>query len=166
MSSSTAGVDNAVTERPSRNRGQRAQVIAVVLIVLGCIGLLARNFHSSGNGAGSHKVPQNAAMEDKLGIRISQVAVVGDGGLLTLTYTVLDPEKASKFQSDVAHPPVIKSERRKGSTSKVSLMKQGHALRAGANYYLIYDNPADLVRHNEKIEIDYGQLTLKHVPVW
>jgi hypothetical protein len=166
MSSSTTSLDNPVTGHRARSRGQRAQVVAVVLIVLGCIGLVARNLNSTGSGAGSHKMPQNAAMEDKLGIRISQVAVVGDGGLLTLSYTVLDPEKASKFQSDVAHPPVIKSERRKGSTSKVSLMKQGHTLRAGANYYLIYDNPADLVRHNEKIEIDYGQLTLKHVPVW
>jgi hypothetical protein len=128
---------------------------------------VARNLNSTtGTGAASHKMPQNAAMEDQLGIRFNQVAVVGDGGLLTVTYVVLDSEKASKFQSDVAHPPILKSERRKGTASRVSLMKQGHTLRAGQKYYLVYENPADLIRHNEKIEIDYGQLSLKHVPVW
>lgn len=167
MTSSATGLDTAATDRRPRSRGQRAQVIAVVLIVLGCVGLVARNLNSTtGTGAASHKMPQNAAMEDQLGIRFNQVAVVGDGGLLTVTYVVLDSEKASKFQSDVAHPPILKSERRKGTASRVSLMKQGHTLRAGQKYYLVYENPADLIRHNEKIEIDYGQLSLKHVPVW
>lgn len=167
MTSSATGLDAGTTERRSRTRGQRAQVIAIVLIVIGCIGLVARNLNSTtGTSAGSHKMPQNAAMEEQLGIRFSQVAVVGDGGLLTLTYVVLDSEKATKFQSDVAHPPILKSERRKGTASRVSLMKQGHTLRAGQQYYLVYEDPADLIRHNEKIEIDYGQLSLKHVPVW
>ena len=40
-------------------------------------------------------------MEDALGIRISRVAVVGDGGLITMSYVVLDAEKAAKFQLDV-----------------------------------------------------------------
>ena len=167
MASSATGTDTALTDHHRRSRGQRAQVIAIVLIVVGCIGLVARNLSfTGGSKAGSHKMPQNAAMEDQLGIRFSQVAVVGDGGLVTVTYVVLDSEKASKFQSDVAHPPILKSERRKGLASRVSLMKQGHTLRAGQKYYLVYENPKDLVRHNEKIEIDYGQLSLKHVPVW
>lgn len=167
MTSSATGLDTTTTDRRARSRGQRAQVIAVVLIVVGCIALVARNLSSTqGSGAGAHKMPQNAAMEEQLGIRFSQVAVVGDGGLLTVTYVVLDSEKAQKFQSDVTHPPVLRSERRKGSASRVSLMKQGHTLRAGQKYYLVYQDPADLIRHNEKIEIDYGQLSLKHVPVW
>ncbi|BEP15024.1 hypothetical protein acdb102_33350 [Acidothermaceae bacterium B102] len=139
----------------------------MVLAVVTCIGLLARNLTSTDStGARPHTMPQNAAMEAQLGIRFSQVAVVGDGGLLTLTYVVLDSEKASAFQNDVAHPPILHSELRQGSASRVSLMKQGHSLRAGQKYYLVYEDPADLIRHNEKIEIDYGSLSLKHVPVW
>jgi hypothetical protein len=167
MSSSTIPLDvPAGAEHARRPHGRRGQVIGVVL-VLSLLALLGYNLTSTGaSSVGSHKMPQNAAMEDQLGIRFSQVAVVGDGGLVTLTYVVLDSEKASKFQNDVAHPPILKSEVRKGSASRVSLMKQGHTLRAGQKYYLVYQNPADLVRHNEKIEIDYGKLTLKHVPVW
>ena len=165
--SSTADLDTPVAQPHPRTRGQRAQVVTVLLIVLGCIGLVAHNLTSTGSkGAGPHTMPQNAAMEEQLGIRFGSLAVVGDGGLLTLTYVVLDSDKASKFQNDVAHPPVIRSEERKGKASRVSLMKQGHTLRAGQKYYLVYQNPADLVRHNEKVEIDYGQLSLKHVPVW
>jgi hypothetical protein len=168
MSSSTTTPELASdTERPSRSRGQRYQVIGMVSVVLLSILLVGHNLTSSPSSpTASHKMPQNAAMENQLGIRVSRVAVVGDGGLITLTYVVLDGDKATRFQSDTAHPPIIKSERRKGSASRVSLMKQGHSLRAGQEYYLVYQNPADLVRHNETIEIDYGQLSLKHVPVW
>ncbi|MDX6212079.1 MAG: hypothetical protein QOF82_1166 [Frankiales bacterium] len=168
MSSSTATPElTSGSERPARSRSQRYQVIGIVAVVLLSIVLIGHNLTTSPQSpVASHKMPQNAAMEDQLGIRFSQVAVVGDGGLVTLTYVVLDSEKASKFQNDVTHPPILKSEVRKGSASRVSLMKQGHTLRAGQKYYLVYQNPADLVRHNEKIEIDYGQLTLKHVPVW
>jgi hypothetical protein len=167
MSTSTAATDSPVTDPRSRGRGRQAQVVAIVLIVIGCLGLVVRNLNSNGaTGTGSHTMPQNAAMEEQLGIRFSSLAVVGDGGLLTLTYVVLDSEKASKFQNDTAHPPVITSEQRKGSASRVSLMKQGHTLRAGQKYYLVYQNPADLVRHDEKVAITYGRLSLKHVPVW
>jgi hypothetical protein len=167
MSSSTS-TETTVSEPTagtSRARwGTQLVVLAVIVLVAG--GLLVRNVTGGSRGAGSHKMPQSAAMEDKLGIRFSRVAVVGDGGLITVTYVVLDSEKASRFQTDVTHPPVLSSEQRKGSTSRVSLMRQGHTLRAGQQYYLVYQNPADLVRHNEKVEITYGSLVLKHVPVW
>ncbi|MDX6228053.1 MAG: hypothetical protein QOI76_1443 [Frankiales bacterium] len=167
MSSDTIPLDvPAGAKHPRRAAGRRGQVLGLALVIA-LLALLGYNLTSiGGSSAGPHKMPQNAAMEDKLGIRFSQVAVVGDGGLVTVTYVVLDSEKASKFQNDVAHPPILKSEARKGSAGRVSLMKQGHTLRAGQKYYLVYQNPADLVRHNEKIEIDYGQLSLKHVPVW
>ena len=65
-------------------------------------------------GPGQPPVPQSAAMEDALGVRFSRVAVVGDGGLLTVSYVVLDAEKATRFQSDTTHPPVLRSEARDG----------------------------------------------------
>jgi hypothetical protein len=168
MSSSVTSLDVATdAARPRRTAGQRYRVIGMVAVVLLSIVLVGHNLTTAPKSpAASHKMPQNSAMEAQLGIRVSQVAVVGDGGLITLTYVVLDSDKATRFQSDTAHPPILKSERRKGSASRVSLMKQGHTLRAGQQYYLVYENPADLVRHNETVEIDYGQLSLKHVPVW
>jgi hypothetical protein len=93
------------------------------------------------------------------------VAVVGDGGLITVTYVVLDSEKATRFQSDVSNPPVLSSESRTGGTKRVSLMKQGHSLRNGQTYYLVYQNTQGAIHHNEKVTISYDKLRLAHVPV-
>jgi hypothetical protein len=109
--------------------------------------------------------PQNAAMEDQFGVRFSRVAVVGDGGLITLTYVVLDSEKASRFQSDTAHPPVLYSESRHGSTRRISVMKQGHTLRAGQTYYLVYQNTDGALKRGERVTIVDGGARLKHAPV-
>jgi hypothetical protein len=139
--------------------------VAVVAVVAVLAGLLVRNVAFAKGTAKGYHVPQNSAMEDQLGVRFSRVAVVGDGGLLTVTYVVLDSEKASRFQSDVTNPPVLSSESRTGGTKRVSLMKQGHTLRNGQTYYLVYENTRGAIRHGERVTITYEQLKLEHVPV-
>ena len=68
--------------------------------------------------------------------------MVGGGGLVELTYTVLDPEKATTFQSDTTHPPTLY---RTGDSDNpvhiAALMKQGHNLRPGQTYFILYENP-------------------------
>jgi hypothetical protein len=145
-----------------------ARWVALVLVVAAvlCAGVVtAFALVDVGSAHHSTTVPQSAAMEDQLGIRFSRVAVVGDGGLITVSYVVLDSEKASRFQSDVAHPPVLTSESRPQSTKRVSLMKQGHVMRAGTTYYLVYENTKGALRPGEFVTIGYGPLRLRHVPV-
>lgn len=141
-----------------------AQAVAVVMIAA-LIGLGARGVEAWRPAHHQKAFPQSASMEDRYGIRFSRIAVVGDGGLVTVSYVVLDPEKATRFQSDVAHPPTLKSEARKGATSRMSLMKQGHSLRAGQTYYLVYENTKGALKHNELATIVEGGLQLRHVPV-
>ena len=75
-------------------------------------------------------MPDSARLESVLGVRFTQAALVGDGGLIELRYTVLDTEKATEFQSDTQHPPVIYSERnRSAPVYRTALMRQGHNLR-------------------------------------
>ena len=109
-------------------------------------------------------MPTNAAMEQTLGIRFTRVAVVGDGGLVEAAYVVLDPEKASRFQADTAHPPTLQSEARNASTKRVSLMRQGHQMRAGQTYYFVYRN-GGVVEAGETASLVYGNLSLTHIPV-
>ncbi|HEY2041746.1 MAG TPA: hypothetical protein VGH11_03645 [Jatrophihabitans sp.] len=141
-----------------------AKAAAVVVIAV-LIGLGARSIATAQPDHHPKAFPQSASMEDRYGIRFSRIAVVGDGGLITVSYVVLDPEKATRFQSDVAHPPTLKSESRKGTTSRVSLMKQGHSLRAGQTYYLVYENTKGALKHSELATIVDGDLQLRHVPV-
>ena len=167
MSSSSSTLETPAPA-PHRTRAfwVRLAVFAVVIAVLATVGVTLRH-------AGSHPksddpsrpVPTSAAMEQQLGVRFSRVAVVADGGLVTLFYVVLDSEKASVFQSDVTHPPVLISESRHASTRHVALMKQGHTLREGQTYYLVYDNSGGTLRPGEQVTISYGGLRLPHVPV-
>ncbi|MET3805065.1 hypothetical protein ABIB25_002065 [Nakamurella sp. UYEF19] len=135
--------------------------LALVVILIGFAGY--RTFFVPTDRATGF--PQSAAMEDQLGVRFSRVAVVGDGGLVTVTYVVLDSEKAGRFQSDVAHPPALVSEARPEKTTRVSLMKQGHLLRTGQTYYLVYQNTRAALRPGELATIAEGGIQLPHVPV-
>jgi hypothetical protein len=134
-------------------------VIAVVALL---VAVVAGNLVQSRAQATQVTTPQS---EDTLGVRFSRLAVVGDGGLITLSYVVLDSEKAARFQADAAHAPVLQSEARDKSTKRVSLMKQGHSLRPGQTYYLVYENTAGALRADEEVSIDVGNLHLRHFPV-
>ncbi|MCU1678030.1 MAG: hypothetical protein JWM93_2788 [Frankiales bacterium] len=140
-----------------------ARVIAVTLLA-GIVALIVRNVVVAAHQRQSHAVPQNAAMESVLGVRFSRVAVIEDGGLVQLSYVVLDPEKAQRFQAQQLSPPVIKS--RGISLTRVALMKQGHDLRPGQTYYLVYQNTKGAVRSGDHVQLDEAELQLTDVPVW
>jgi hypothetical protein len=166
------GLTGSITRtRRTRVLSVIAAVIAVVIVtvLLAVAALRVRDSvvsrASSGSRTAAAAVPESAALEAATGVRFSRVAVVADGGLITLSYVVLDAEKAQRFQSDTAHPPKLTSESRPLSTTRVSLMKQGHALREGQTYYLVYENTKGALRAGEKVGIGYGALTLAHVPV-
>jgi hypothetical protein len=112
-----------------------------------------------------YNVPRSAGLESKLGVRFVQAAVVADGGIVELRYQVLDAQKASKFQRNVKHPPVLRSGSRPGSLYRTALMRQGHELRPGQDYYILYLNNNHAVRPGETLEIDAGDQTLAKVPV-
>lgn len=156
----TAQVADIPVHRTPRSKAQ--WIVAAVVAIL--LALIVANIVQS-RAQASSVVPQNAAMESALGVRFARVAVVGDGGLVTVNYVVLDSQKASRFQDDRAHAPVLHSEARDGGTTRVSLMKQGHDLRPGQTYYLVYEDTAGALRAGEQVTITVGDLELRHVPV-
>ncbi len=161
---SAPGPDGAArgTRRPPSALRTAVAVVASLLVVAAAF-LGARAV--GGRDAADRAVPQSTAMETSLGVRFSRVAVVGDGGLVTLSYVVLDVEKASRFQGDTTHPPTLRSESRDASTNRVSVMRQGHINRAGATYYFVYQNTSGALHAGEEATIEYGGLRLEHVPV-
>jgi hypothetical protein len=113
-----------------------------------------------------YDVPHSSAMEAKLGIRVVQAAVVADGGLVELRYTVLDTGRATTFQNDVHHPPVLRGSKHQGTPLyRTALMKQGHDLRPGQTYYILYMNNRGAVHPGDTLEIDAAGVTLANVPV-
>jgi hypothetical protein len=158
-------LETTVQQPVGRARGINRFVVLGAILAMALVAgvLVGLKLWSSSGGPGAF--PQSAPIEQQYGVRFSRIAVVGDGGLITLTYVVLDSEKASRFQSDVAHPPELRSEARAGGTKRVSVMKQGHTLQAGQTYYFVYQNTKGALRHGEKATIQVRDLALTHAPV-
>jgi hypothetical protein len=136
-----------------------------LLLALALVGVVFFRFASGAHAKPRYDVPHNAQIEAALGVRFSQAAVVGDTGLVELRYIVLDAQKASAFQSDTAHPPVLRSERNGKVAWRAALMRQGHELRPGQTYYLLYLNNQGAVQRGDKITIEAAGRHLQHVPV-
>jgi hypothetical protein len=136
------------------------------LVGLLALGLIAALVFRLGATAGADpKFPQDGQMEAALGIRFTQAAVVADGGLIEVRYVVLNTEKASAFQNDTKHPPTLTSESNGKVSWRAALMKQGHELRAGQSYYILYLNNQGSIKRGDKLTIDAGSRKLAHVPV-
>jgi hypothetical protein len=145
--------------------GRTRQRILVVLLGAVLVAALAWRHAGGADAKPRYTVPQSAEMESVLGIRFTQAAVVGDGGLVEIRYVVLDAQKASRFQSDVKNPPLLRNEQRGGIAWRAALMRQGHELRAGQDYFILYLNNHNAIRSGETIEIDAGDQPLTHIPV-
>ncbi|HZC72721.1 MAG TPA: hypothetical protein VE442_18630 [Jatrophihabitans sp.] len=140
--------------------------ILVVLLAGAATGGAYAYSRPSGRTGDASAFPQSTAMEQRLGVRFSRIAVVGDGGLVQLNFVVLDPDKATAFEASLAKPPIIVSEDAAGYTSRISVMKQGHNLVPGQTYYLVYENTRGVVHSGGHATIVEGRLRLEHVPVF
>lgn len=151
--------DNTAIER-----GRLLLNLALVVVLVALATVLVVRYAPQPGARPAH-VPRSAELEARTGVRITRVAVVGDGGLVTVFYLVLDPEKATRFQADRDHPPTLSSEARDASTHRTSIMRTGHGLRAGQTYYLVYQNTGGALRSGETVTLSYGGAALHHVPV-
>jgi hypothetical protein len=160
----SSGGKEAMNALIRRTMSQPVLTLLVLVVVL-CTASTAVGYVITRPSARSTAFPHNTAMEQRLGIRFSRLAVVGDGGLLQLSFVILDTDKATEFEAGLARPPAIVSESRVGGTKRISVMKQGHNLIPGQTYYLVYQNTGGAVRGGERASIVSGRLRLAHVPV-
>jgi hypothetical protein len=144
---------------------RRAGQLLTLLLALGLAGALMLRFGGSADAIPRYDVPHDGQLESTTGVRFTQAAVVGDGGLVELRYTVLDTQKATAFQSDTKHPPQLRNERNGKIAWRAALMRQGHELRPGQSYYLLYLNNGGAIKRGDRIAIDAGSRHLMHVPV-
>ena len=104
-----------------------------------------------------------AGLARRSGIRIRQLAVTGAGGLIDLRYQVLDPDKAAAVHT--ARPELV--DERTGVVVDQLLMGHRHkgVLHAGQTYYLLFENPGDLVRRGSAVTVALGGLRVPHIRV-
>lgn len=152
-----------LTRRPTGRTSFRVLVVGLVLVLTG---VLAAQLGGGAFAKGPAQVPHDPGVESELGIRVDRATLVADSGIVEIRYTVLDNQKASRFQNDVHHPPTIRSEQHGGNVYRTALMKQAHDLRPGQSYYILYLNNGGAVHRGDTIELDTtGRHKLAHVPV-
>ena len=110
-------------------------------------------------------VPQDSEVEGRSGIRVVRVSVAGDGGLLDVRYIVLDRSLATEWTGDTDRPPVIENTRTNEHFDRVAAMREGHDLRPGQTYYLIYLNKDGNVKRGDRVDISIAGTVLSGVPV-
>jgi hypothetical protein len=104
-------------------------------------------------------------LAERIGVKLTRVAVTGGGGLLDLRYQVLDPNRANSLH-DAATPPAVIDEQT-GLVVHDLLMNHSHTGKytAGETYYLVFENPGNWVRHGSKVTVLLGGAQVEHVVV-
>lgn len=107
----------------------------------------------------------SAGLAQRSGVRITQVAVTGGGGLVDLRFQVLDPNLANTLHNQAAPPAVI--DEKTGLVVRDLLMNHSHtdAFKAGVTYYLVFDNPGGWVRRGSQVTVLLGSAEVRHVVV-
>jgi hypothetical protein len=108
-------------------------------------------------------IVSQAGLEQAKGIRIVHVAVSGAGGLLDLRYQVVDADKAASVHSSL--PEMV--DERSGAVVDQLLMGHQHkgVLHAGQTYYLIFENPGNLVQRGGRVTVALAGARVRHVRV-
>jgi hypothetical protein len=127
--------------------------------------------HSSTEAAADGATPwqrpvvSSSGLAGRSGVRISQVAVSGAGGLVDLRFQVVDPVRADVLH-DAATPPALISEDN-GVVVHDLFMGHSHSgrFKGGQTYYLVFTNPGNLVERGSKVTVLLGNASLEHVLV-
>ena len=159
----------------TRLAGALAGVVLVVGIVLGVTSLRGSDDRPSAADttepaadvpiALDRPVLSDSEFQDQVGVRIQTLATTGGGGLLDLRYQVLDPSKAGAVH-DEATPPTLVDEAT-GLIVNQLLMGHSHTgdFHAGVGYYLVFENPGNLIQPGSSVTVLLGDAQLEHVVV-
>jgi hypothetical protein len=109
--------------------------------------------------------PISPAIEAKWGVRVTQIGVSADGGLVDVRFVVLDPDRALAMLGDdkETNIPVLVAEDTGAVVHSAAMMPPKHTLVAGRMMYLLYRNTNGAIRRGAPVEFDFGDLHLEHV---
>ena len=107
---------------------------------------------------------QIARLEAAWGIRIANVGVTADGGMVDLRYQVLDADKALGLTDPEGHPVMV--DQASGTLiDRGGAHGHGASLRAGSTYYMLYLNPAGVLKPGSRVRLQIGEVVLDNVLV-
>jgi hypothetical protein len=162
---------------PPRRATRRWRVLGMltgaILVIAGTFVALLVTRGSSDEVKTESKIPvawarplvSASGLVERSGVKITQVAVTGDGGLVDLRFTVVDANKAATLHDPATPPAVV--DQRTGLVVKDLLMSHAHTapFKAGVTYYLVFNNPGNWVRRGARVTVLLGNAQVEHVRV-
>jgi hypothetical protein len=146
-----------------RHRGTRVglnrwHAVAAVALLLGFAGWRMVMAPAPG-----HRV-DSAAVEAVWGIRLTQIGVTADGGLVDVRYQVTDSDKAADFLETVENLPVLIAEDSGVVVRSAAMMANGHHdVEPGRTYFLLYRNTDGAIRPGTSVSVVFDDLRLEHL---
>jgi hypothetical protein len=111
------------------------------------------------------RVVSAPAFQAHTGVRITQVDITGGGGLIDLRFQVMNPDRAASVHNPKTPPALIDE----SNGLVVSNLFMGHSHRGRMNlaqtYYLLFENPGDLLERGSTVTVQMGGYELQHVKV-
>jgi hypothetical protein len=139
-------------------------LLPIVLIVVGVAAFLfARGWPAAHPAPISSAMPINPQIEQQWGVRVTQIGVTADGGMVDFRYIVIDPDKALAMQQDVNKLPVLVAEDSGTLVNSTSLMGFKHTLKPGETYFLLYRNTGGAIKSGTPVTVKFGDLLLEHM---
>jgi hypothetical protein len=135
-------------------------LVAAVVCIVAALAVLKPWSNSATQVASipmSVKMPANPAIEEKWGIRISQIGVTADGGLVDFRFVVIDPQKAANMMQDEKNLPVLVPTGSSKIVNSASLMTAKHDLNPGQTYFLLYRNTGGAIKHNSYVNVIFDE---------
>ena len=155
-----------------RSERRLAKWLVVVLAVAAMVAVFAgvRDLRSSSVSAvratRATGMPKSAAIEATYGVRFDRVAIVAEGGMLQINYTVLDESKAPALHDEATLPYLQLADGTKLNTPGIAGHAHSRSTPAvGAGGYILLANSKSLVGDGIEVSIRMGELRLDGVPV-
>jgi hypothetical protein len=106
-----------------------------------------------------------AQLVERSGVRITQLDATGGGGLLDLRYQVVDPGPAAAVHAPETPPAIV--DQKTGMVIDSLLMGHQHTgqLHAAQTYYLVFNNPGNVVRSGDRVSVVLGDALVDDVRV-
>jgi hypothetical protein len=163
-------VDPAPEHRPLRRIP--VWMVAAAVLALGALALAATLLVSNGSGGSAPipptaivKAPSAPAIESRFGIRITQIGLTADGGMLDMRFVAIDPALAMQLEhgSKVRMRLVVEDGNK--LLNSEAMAPHGGALHAGSTYFTLFRNDGGLLQRGSKVTLLIGDLRLQHLVV-
>jgi hypothetical protein len=102
---------------------------------------------------------------NRVGVRLTHVALTGGGGLIDLRFQVVDPDRAAAIHNRATPPAVV--DESSGLLINQLLMNHAHSgrFKPAVTYYLIFESPGNWIHRGSRVTVLLGNAQVEHVVV-